>query len=76
MRAVAQEPDDIAAVAAWLSTEACNFSGQSFLAQAGVVGVFPPFAPARSVIKDGTWTAEELAKVAPKFEIQPLKNLY
>lgn len=76
MKAVAQEPDDIAAVAAWLSTEACNFTGQSFLAQAGVVGVFPPFAPARTVIKNGTWTPEELAKVAPKFEIQPLKDLY
>ena len=76
MKAVAQEPEDIAAVVAFLSTEACNFSGQSFLVQAGAVGLFPAFAPARTVYKNGRWTPEELAKVMPKFEIQPLKDLY
>ena len=76
MHAVAQDPEHVAAVAAYLASEACNFSGQSFLVQAGAVGPFPPFAPQKTAYTNGMWTPEELAKVMPRFEFPSLKELY
>ena len=76
MRVLAQDPEHVAAVAAYLASEACSFSGQSFLVQAGAVSPFPPFAPLKTAYKDGLWTPEELAAVMPRFEFPLLKDLY
>jgi NAD(P)-dependent dehydrogenase (short-subunit alcohol dehydrogenase family) len=74
MAALAQGPEHVAAVASYLCTEACNFSGQSLFVQAGAVGPFPVMAAHKTVFKDGLFTPEELAKVMPRFEFPPLKK--
>jgi len=77
MLSVAQDPSDIAVVAAFLCTEAAaDVTGQFFFVQGGSVGLFQPLTVTKSIIKDGHWTPEELAKAIPKFEIPPPRQLY
>ncbi|MBI3744035.1 MAG: SDR family NAD(P)-dependent oxidoreductase [Chloroflexi bacterium] len=76
MLAVAQDPLDVAAVISFLSTEACNITGQYFFVQGGSLGLFQPLTVTKTAFKEGRWTAEELARVVPKFDIQPLRDLY
>jgi NAD(P)-dependent dehydrogenase (short-subunit alcohol dehydrogenase family) len=77
MRNLTQDPAHVAAVAAYLASEACDFSGQSFFVGPGAVGPFPPITPDRTAYKTGTWTPEELAEIMPRFEFPALvKSLY
>ncbi|MEE9286090.1 MAG: SDR family NAD(P)-dependent oxidoreductase [Dehalococcoidia bacterium] len=77
MLAVAQEPEDVAVVVAFLCTEEAGaINGQYFFVQGGSVGLFQPLTVTKTAFKDGRWTLEELAKVAPTFEIPELKALY
>ncbi len=77
MISVAQAPEDVAVVTAYLCTEeAAGINGQYFFVQGGHVGWFQPLTVTKSAYKDGRWTPEELAKVVPKLEIPPLRSLY
>lgn len=74
--AVAQEPEDVAVLIAFLCTDAATVTGATFLAQHGAVGLFPTFATTRTLVKDGRWTVEELAAGIGRLEVPPLPVLY
>lgn len=74
--AVAQEPEDVAVLIAFLCTDAATVTGQTFLAQRGAVGWFPAFDPAKTLVKDGRWTVDELAAGLARLDIPPLPVLY
>jgi NAD(P)-dependent dehydrogenase (short-subunit alcohol dehydrogenase family) len=74
--AVAQEPEDVAVLIAFLCTDAATVTGATFLAQHGAVGLFPTFAATRTLVKDGRWTVEELAAGIGRLEVPPLPVLY
>jgi NAD(P)-dependent dehydrogenase (short-subunit alcohol dehydrogenase family) len=62
------QPEDVAALATYLVSEAADhINGCIFEVLHGHVGIFvepPPLA--KALKKDGSWTAEELAKAIPK----------
>jgi NAD(P)-dependent dehydrogenase (short-subunit alcohol dehydrogenase family) len=74
--AVAQEPDDVAVLIAFLCTGAATVTGQTFLAQHGAVGLFPTFATTKTLVKDGRWSVDELAAGIARLDIPPLAVLY
>jgi NAD(P)-dependent dehydrogenase (short-subunit alcohol dehydrogenase family) len=74
--AVAQEPEDVAVLIAYLCTDATTVTGQTFLAQHGAVGLFPTFATTKTLVKEGRWTVDELAAGVPRLDISPLAVLY
>lgn len=77
MLSVAQEPEDVAVMVAFLCTEeAGTINGQYFFVQGGSVGLFQPLTVTKTAFKDGRWTPDELAQVIPKFEIPELRELY
>ena len=54
---VAQDPRDVADVAAYLcSKESGDVNGRFFFVQGGQVGFFDPIAVGQSLVKDGRWT--------------------
>ena len=63
----ANQPEDVAALATYLVSEAADhINGCIFEVFHGHVGIFVEPAPVEKIIKkDGTWTAEELARVVP-----------
>ena len=63
----ANQPEDVAALATYLVSEgADHINGCIFEVFHGHVGIFVEPAPVEKIIKkDGTWTAEELARVVP-----------
>jgi multifunctional beta-oxidation protein len=64
----ANQPEDVAALATYLVSEAADpINGCIFEVFHGHVGIFVEPQPVEKVIrKDGTWTAEELAKAIPE----------
>ena len=69
MLSVAQDPKDVAVVAAFLCTEEAEaINGQFFLAQSGSAGLFEPLTVKQSLVKDGHWSPEELAKASARLE--------
>ena len=64
----ANKPEDVAALATYLVSEAADhINGCIFEVFHGHVGIFVEPAPiARVLDKDGSWTAEELAKAIPE----------
>ena len=58
------------------SNVTATVTGQTFLAQHGAVGWFPSFAPEKTLVKDGTFTVEELAAGIGRFEVPALPVLY
>ncbi len=51
---------------AYLATDAAsNVNGQTFLVMAGLVALLSYPAPARTIVKDGRWTPEEIATIFP-----------
>lgn len=74
--AVAQEPEDVAVLIAFLCTDAATVTGATFLAQHGAVGLFPTFATTKTLVKGGRWTVDELAAGMPRLEVPPLPVLY
>jgi multifunctional beta-oxidation protein len=63
----ANQPEDVAALATYLVSEAADhINGCIFEVFHGHVGIFVEPAPIEKVLKkDGSWTAEELAKAIP-----------
>jgi NAD(P)-dependent dehydrogenase (short-subunit alcohol dehydrogenase family) len=64
----ANKPEDVAALATYLVSEAADhINGCIFEVFHGHVGIFVEPAPIAKVLdKDGSWTAEELAKAIPE----------
>jgi NAD(P)-dependent dehydrogenase (short-subunit alcohol dehydrogenase family) len=64
----ANKPEDVAALATYLVSEAADhINGCIFEVFHGHVGIFVEPAPiAKGLDKDGSWTAEELAKAIPE----------
>ena len=74
---MAQDPKDVAVVAAFLCTEeAANVNGQTFFAAPGSVGLFQPLTVTQHLVKDGHWGPEELAQACSKFNVPSLGDLY
>ena len=74
---VAQDPRDVAVVAAYLcSKESGDINGRFFFVQGGHVGLFEPLAVGQSLVKDGRWTPDELAAAIPKLRLPPLEGIY
>ena len=74
---VAQDPRDVAVVAAYLcSKESGDINGRFFFVQGGHVGLFEPLTVGQSLVKDGRWTPDELAAAIPKLRLPPLEGIY
>jgi NAD(P)-dependent dehydrogenase (short-subunit alcohol dehydrogenase family) len=77
LKQVAQEPEHVAAMATFLASRACDFSGQTFFVERGAVGPLPVVKPDRTAYTNGMWTPEDLAAIMPRFEFPQLaKSLY
>ena len=61
------DPANISPLVAYLSSEACPFTGETFFVQGGVVKRVESWAMAETFERPGQWTVEELAK-----ELAPL----
>jgi NAD(P)-dependent dehydrogenase (short-subunit alcohol dehydrogenase family) len=60
------DPEDIAPFVAYLATDAAaDINGQTFLVKGGVISLLNYPAPARTITKQGRWTAEEIAMLFP-----------
>jgi NAD(P)-dependent dehydrogenase (short-subunit alcohol dehydrogenase family) len=60
------EPEDVAPFVVYLATDAAaNINGQFFMVRGGVVSLLNYPAPARTIIKTGRWTPEEIAQLFP-----------
>ena len=71
--AITRDPDDVAPMVAWLSSDAASdVTGQLVHCAGNQVSVMNHPQPVRSISKDGRWTVEEIAGVFPEtigFEI-------
>ncbi|MBM4405524.1 MAG: SDR family NAD(P)-dependent oxidoreductase [Chloroflexi bacterium] len=77
MKTVPQDPDNIAIVVTALCTqEAAHISGQYFLVQGSLVGLFQPLTITKHIYKDGMWTPEDLAKAMNMMGIPHLPVAY
>ncbi len=77
MLTIAQEPEQVATVIAFLcSEEAGAISGQTFFVQGDAVGLFAPLAVTQTLVTDGAWTPETLAAAAGRLQVHPLGTLY
>lgn len=60
------EPEDVAPMVVYLTTDAAkDINGQHFLIRGGVISLLNQPAPARTIIKRGRWTAQEIAALFP-----------
>ena len=55
------DPANISPLVAYLASEACQFTGETFLVQGGHVAMVESWARGRSVDRDSKWTVSELA---------------
>ena len=64
---ITRDPDDVAPMVVWLSSDAASdVTGQVVHCAGNQVSVMNHPQPARSISKDGRWTVEELAAVFPE----------
>jgi NAD(P)-dependent dehydrogenase (short-subunit alcohol dehydrogenase family) len=66
------DPANVSPFVAYLATEDCPFTGETFLVQGGVVQRVQPWKLAEKIDKGDRWTVAELAKEAPT--LQPPKS--
>lgn len=60
------EPEDVAPMVVYLTTDAAkDINGQHFLIRGGIISLLNQPAPARTIIKRGRWTAQEIAALFP-----------
>ena len=77
MLAVAQEPERVGTVIAFLCTEAAaDINGQTFFVQGNSVGLFAPLEVTQTLEGDAPWTPETLAEAVPELRLHPLDALY
>ena len=77
MLAIAQQPEELATVIAFLCTEeAGGISGQTFFVQNGAVGLFAPLQVTQTLLTDEDWTPDTLAEAAKQLQLHPLGQLY
>jgi NAD(P)-dependent dehydrogenase (short-subunit alcohol dehydrogenase family) len=75
--ALAQKPEEVAVVIAYLCTEeAAGVNGQVFLVHKSEISVFAPIHVADSTSKQGAWSVDELAQAIPKLALPPLDVPY
>jgi 3-oxoacyl-[acyl-carrier protein] reductase len=75
--ALAQKPEEVAVVIAYLCTEqAAGVNGQVFFVHKSEIGVFAPIHIAASTSKQGAWSVDELAEAIPKLGLPPLDVPY
>lgn len=60
------EPEDVAPMVVYLTTDAArDINGQFFLIRGGVISLLNDPAPARTIVKRGRWTPQEIAALFP-----------
>jgi len=60
------EPEDVAPMVVYLTTDAArDINGQFFLIRGGVISLLNGPAPARTIVKRGRWTPQEIAALFP-----------
>jgi NAD(P)-dependent dehydrogenase (short-subunit alcohol dehydrogenase family) len=68
-------PDDIAPMVAFLASEhAANVNGQFFLVVGKQIALLSQPRPARTIVKEGRWTLDELDEIVPRTLAQGLAN--
>lgn len=60
------DPANVSPFVAYLASERCTFTGETFLVQGGVVQRFQPWTLSEKIDKGDRWTVAELEKDAPK----------
>jgi len=69
------KPEQVAAVAVWLCTDAAaNVNGRDFLVGGDVVGLFSEPEVVRALCRDGGWDLDSLDKMGPKELTAGLRN--
>jgi NAD(P)-dependent dehydrogenase (short-subunit alcohol dehydrogenase family) len=65
------DPANVSPFVAYLATEACPFTGETFLVQGGTVQRVQSWSAAEKIEKDDRWTVAELASDASKLARPP-----
>jgi len=70
-----QKPEQVAALAVWLCTDAAaNVNGRTFVVGGELVGLYPEPEPVRTMIHEGGWDLDSLDRMAPAQLIAGLRN--
>ncbi len=68
-------PDDVAPLVVYLASDkAANINGCVFKVWGGEIGIYPHPEAAKTIIKEGRWTIDELLRVMPNTVAQGLVN--
>ena len=68
-------PEYVAPMVVWLCTDAAwNVNGKVFHVRGGSVALAAEETPIRQLVKDGTWTVEELITLVPTYLMQDIPN--
>jgi 3-oxoacyl-[acyl-carrier protein] reductase len=70
-----QKPEQVAALAVWLCTDAAaNVNGRTFVVGGELVGLYPEPEPIRTMIHENGWDLDSLDRMAPAQLIAGLRN--
>ena len=70
-----QKPEQVAALAVWLCTDAAaNVNGRTFVVGGELVGLYPEPEPIRTMIHEDGWDLDSLDRIAPAQLIAGLRN--
>lgn len=69
------QPEDVSPLVAYLATdEARDINGRVFLASGGTIAIFSEPRPENTIVKDGRWTVDELARLFPQTLAADIRN--